>query len=200
MRIIESKKRKKDKKKKKKRRGIEKFIEAYWSTLLPAPYPADMVAHEDEKISKQASRLRKENLRGKLKQTDDGFVYLDISNNFIHGFFPLLEEEEGIEKPPYFSKNKTCQGLGAHVSVISPDELEEFDEQPKIKELGEFIPFTVKQMYSTKPDGWEEMERVWFLAIDAPKLKKIRKKYNLPETYKDKGHDFHITVAVKKVK
>ena len=97
MRVIESKK----KKKRKKRKAIEKFIETYWSSLMGSSYAADMVACENTNVKKEASRLKKEKLVGKLKQTDDGFVFVDVSNNFIHGFFPLIDEE-GIEKPPYF--------------------------------------------------------------------------------------------------
>ena len=70
----------------------------------------------------------------------------------------------------------------------------------EIKEIGKDIEFSVLGVYSTNPAGWDDMSRVWFMTVDCPELKKIRRKYNLPETYKNKNHDFRITFAVKKKK
>jgi len=147
----------------------------------------------DERLTKLASdKLKETLLKGKLKQDSEGFVFIDVDNNFIDGMYPLIDEEE-IEKPPYFGKD----GIGAHVSVISPDEIDE-DNKLDIKEIGDTINFKIKEVYSTNPDGWDEMSKVWFVSIDAPELGKLRKKYDLPETYKNKNHDFHITIAIKR--
>jgi len=140
------------------------------------------------------SRLVSVPLKGILKQTDDGFVYLDISNNVINGFFTLIDEEE-ISKPPYDLGK--YNGLGAHISVMSQDE---FDEPTDITEVGKEFQFKLDKMHSTEPDGWDGVERVWFLVVKSPELEKLRKKYKLPKTYQGKGHDFHITVAIKKKK
>ena len=136
----------------------------------------------------KSARLRNVYLTGVLKQTDDGFCYVDINNNVIHGMFKLVDED-GIEKPPYFDKD----GIGAHISFIASEESEGIN----LKEVGKNVKFKFKNIKSEKPDGWEEMERVWFITVEAPELKNIRKKYKLPATYKNKGHDFHITIAVK---
>ena len=136
------------------------------------------------------SRLVSVPLKGTLKQTDDGFVYLNISNNVINGMYTLIDEE-GIEKPPY--DQGKYNGLGAHISVMSQDE---FDEKTEISEVGKEFTFKLDKFYSTEPEGCDGMERVWFLAVESPELEKLRKKYKLPKTYQ--GHKFHITCAVRK--
>ena len=136
------------------------------------------------------SRLISVPLKAKLKQTDDGFIYLDIPNSMINAFYSLIDEKD-IEKPPYDKAENNK--IGAHISVMNQDE---FDEPTEIAEIGEDFSFKLSKIYSTKPDGWDEMEHVWFISVESPDLEKLRKKYGLSK--KHKGHDFHITVAVKK--
>ena len=71
------------------------------------------------KIAKK--NLKEVQLKGVIQQTDKGFVYVKISNDVIHGFFKLIDEE-GIEEPPYFGKGDNK--IGAHISLINDDELE----------------------------------------------------------------------------
>jgi len=192
MKIIFSKK---NKKKGKKETKNKKFLKRYWTVLEPKSYVELMVAQAIKEQIKKASKLNKEvELFGTLKQQEDGFVYVKIDDNFIDGIFPLLADAD-IKKPPYFDKD----GIGAHISAITKDEIED-KEIKEIKEIGKEIPFTFKEVYSTNPQGWDEMSRVWFVAVDIPELVKIRKKYGLPETYENKGHEFHITVAVRESK
>jgi len=143
------------------------------------------------KIAK--SRLRSVPLTGTLKQTKDGFVYLKIPNNVINGLFACIDEED-IQKPPYnIGKYKS---IGAHISVMHSDELKEKDTE--INEIGEHISFKLGKFYSTKPEGWAEMERVWFVTVESPELERLRKKYKL--TKKLNGHEFHLTCAVRRKK
>ena len=136
----------------------------------------------------KTSKLYDVSLSGILKQKSDGFVYVDVSNDIIHGMFKLVDEEE-IEEPPYFDED----GIGAHISFITAEEAEGLD----ISEIGEEVSFSFQDIKSTNPLGWDDMEQVWFVALDAPELKEIRKKYKLPATYDARGHDFHITIAVR---
>jgi hypothetical protein len=187
MRVIFSAKSKKKKKNKK--------LKKYWQLLEPKSYTDLMVAQTIEKFIKQsAQKLEEVELKGILKQTKDKFVYIKIDNDFIKGVFPLISND-GAEEPPYFGKGE----IGAHISAITKDEIEGKNIE-KIDELGEEIPFYIKGVFSTNPAGWSEMSRVWFVTIDCPRIVEIRKKYKLPATYDGKGHDFHITVAVRKVK
>jgi hypothetical protein len=189
MKKIYSKKTKKNKKDK------YKLIQ-YWSILYPKEYVDALTSKTvDERLTKIASdKLEETLMKGKLRQDDEGYVFIDIDDKVIHGMYPLIDDED-VEKPPYFGKD----GWGAHVSVISPDEIDE-DEPLDIKEIGDIINFKIKEVYSTNPEGWDEMDKVWFISIDAPELGKLRRKYKLPTTYKNKGHDFHITVAVRRKK
>ena len=190
---ISAKNKKKKKRRKKKNRD---FLIKYWSLLEPYPYPELMVSREElNEFYKQSSSLNKVQFTGKLRKEDDGYVYLDIKNDIVDGLFSLLDKEEGAKKPPYFGKGN----IGAHISVISSEEGEEL-EDTEIKEIGMDINFALKDAYSTKPDGWEEMERVWFVNVAAPELTKIRKRYGLPATYDGKNHSFHITFGVKETK
>jgi hypothetical protein len=176
---------------KNKKKKDTKKLKKYWTLVYPSWYANKLVANEEYTITKIAKKeLDNVELKGKLKQTKDGFTYADISNNVIHGLFTLINNDNK-EKPPYFGRD----GIGAHISIISDEEI---TEDIKIEELGEEISFTLGSVYSTKPEGWDEMKRVWFVSVDSPEIKKLRKKYKLPETYKDKGHDFHITIAVER--
>ena len=142
-------------------------------------------------ITKQA-QLKKVDLKGILKKTKDNFVYIDVPNDVINGLMPLLDYED-IEKPPY--NLKSFNNVGAHISVIGMDEYNDNDIG-EIEELGEEFNFTFKDFKRTNPDGWDEMKQVYFVVVDAPELKKLRKKYKLTEL--SHGHQFHITIGVEK--
>ena len=136
-----------------------------------------------------SSKLYDVTFKGKLKQRDNGFTYIDVDDEIVKPFFSMLDEKNK-KKPPYFGK----ENAGAHISVISEDEI---TEDIKIKELGKEYTFTIRDVKSTKPEGWDKMDKVWFIRVDAPELNELRKKYKLPATYKAKGHKFHITFAVR---
>lgn len=162
----------------------------YWSLLEPKSYVKKMVA-QGVTLFKFSSKKRQVLFKAKLMKKDNGFHYLDIPNNFVHSLFDLIDEEN-ISKPPYFS-GKKGRDAGAHISVISDEEGKDLE----VKEVGEYFNFSIGDFYSVKPEGWKEMERVYFLEVDCPEIKKLRKKYKLPETYLDRGHEFHITIACK---
>ena len=133
-------------------------------------------------------------LVGTLKKTVDNFIYLDISNDIIEGLRSMLPDEDA-EKPPY--DNKENRGIGAHISVIYTDEYNDKD-LGTIKELGKEYKFTTGKVHSVNPEGWDEVNRVWFMDIASPDLEKLRQKYGLSKLLN--GHTFHISFAVKKEK
>ena len=135
-------------------------------------------------LIKTAERKSSVPLKGIIRQRDNGWVYVNISNDVIHGLFSLIAEE-GLEKPPYFGED----GVGAHISAIDEDELKDKD----FKDVGKEVTFKLGPMVSVKPEGWEEMDKVYFVEVECPDLEKIRKKYNLPKTYKGKGHAWGIS-------
>ena len=138
---------------------------------------------------KRANKLKDVELKGKLQQAKNGFVYLDLPNDLINGLFAMIDEDN-ISKPPY--NQKKYNQVGAHVSVIDEKEIENII----IKEVGKEFNFSLGELKSTTPKNWDEVEKVYFLQIDSPDLENLRKKYGLPE--KLKGHEFHITIAIEK--
>lgn len=174
---------------KKKLKEDKEFQESYWRMIYPDQFADDMTS-EEEKQTKTASRKISVPLKGVLRQTKDGFVYVDISNDVIHGLFQLIDEE-GIEKPPYM--NDEFNNVGAHISVIGKKELTD----KVFTDSGKVITFKMGRFYSVEPEGWEEMERVWFIEVDSPDLENIREKYGLSKKHND--HEYHITIAVKRI-
>jgi hypothetical protein len=126
--------------------------------------------------------------QGMLKNSD-GFIYVDIDDDYIHKLISFIEKD-GFEEPPYFDG----EGLvGAHITVIYPNDMKKY-HVGEIKELGQTIRFTPKKCQVMHPPGWREMDEVYFIVVDAPELDRIRQKYGLPQ----KKYDYHITIGVKK--
>jgi hypothetical protein len=139
----------------------------------------------------KTAKLKEVKLVGTLKQADDGFVYLDINNKLIEGLFELIDNDE-IVKTPY--NQKQYNSIGAHVTVMYSDEVEK--KGIKLKEVGKKFNFTLGELKSTKPQGWDGVDEVFFLQIYSEELENLRKKYGLSK--KLDGHEYHITVALDK--
>ncbi len=182
---------------KKRKKDLSK-LQLYWSNLEPYDYASKMtqdyrsrLASFEKGLFRFAKSAKDVVLTGCLKQTKDGFVYVDIPNSVFKGFLPLLD---GAEKPP---KDDKHEDIGAHITVIKKKEIKENDILFKDKDKE--VKYTIKGLEEVEdPDGWDEMQKVWFVTVDSPDLEKIRKSYGLPS--KIKNHNFHITVGVKKKK
>lgn len=124
---------------------------------------------------------------GTLKKTKDGFVYLDVPDDLIHGFFKAIGKD--AKKPPYFTKK--FNNVGAHISVMGSSESEDL----KISEIGKDFEYEILDAVHLNPQKWPEMSRVWIIQVKSSQLEKLREKYGLPK--KNKGHEFHITIGVK---
>lgn len=127
-----------------------------------------------------------------LKRSPNGFHYLDIPQSFTNGLFDMLDDDKA-EKHQY--QQKQYNSVGSHVSVISEEEL---DDDMIIKEVGDYFEFNIGNAKCVKPEGWKGMKNVCFVEIESPQLEKLRTKYKLPKTYKNKGHKFHITFSIEK--
>lgn len=123
---------------------------------------------------------------GVLKESE-GFVYVDVDDAYIHKLI-LFIQQEGFEEPPYFGDGL----VGAHISVMDPGEVEKYGVG-KIQEFGERVDFVLKECHVVHPPQWREIDEVYFVAVEAPELDRIREKYGLPK----KLYDFHITIGVK---
>lgn len=140
---------------------------------------------------KIAEALKDVKLVGKLLQTKNGFTYLDIPDSVVNALFALIDNNK-IQKPPYDLKK--YNSIGAHISVFDDKEISK--NKLEIKEIGREFNFSLGELKSTKPEGWDEVDRVYFLNVYSPELEKLREKYGLPKLIKD--HEFHITIAIEK--
>lgn len=83
----------------------------------------------------------------------------------------------------------------AHITVMDEQELSAIGGVDKIRERGQSFKFKLGAVKHVNPRGWDKMSQVYFVVCTSPELKKLRKSYGLKPLYK--GHEFHITVAVR---
>jgi len=172
----------------------KKHLKKYWKTIYPKKYVDTLSAQKYiNHFLKLAEKTPKNIvLTGVLEQNKEGFTYLKIPDEFLLGLFKLLDEDKA-KKPPYFGK--TDKKVGAHVSVISIDEVKQ-NNIKNITELGKDFDFELGKLKSVDPEGWQEMSQVYFLEVKSTELEKLRQKYKLPK--KINGHEFHITFGIEK--
>lgn len=130
-------------------------------------------------------------LRGRLVLSSSGWVLLEVPNAVVRGLFDALQEP-GIELPLH-----SDQRLNAHISVIRPEELATIGN-PKLSELGQFFSYTLGPLKTCVPAGWEDVARVWFVEVQSPELKQLRRSYGLTSLPNNDKFQFHITVARRK--
>ena len=136
-------------------------------------------------FEKIASDLIEEPLRGKLRQTRKGFIYVEVPSEIMSPFRSMIKEKN-VFAPP------VKESVGAHITVVMDDEATE--NKIKIKTDKE-VEFWIRGFYSVIPDGWKNVKKCWFLVVDSPDIEKLRTGWGL--TKKDRGHRLHITVAVQ---
>jgi hypothetical protein len=119
---------------------------------------------------------------GLLKQKENGFVYLDISNDFIANIVPLLEIEGDLR-----ATSTATRAVGAHISV--------FHEKEEItpEELGMSFTFFLNEIRSFTLRTRDGVKKLWVLAITSPELEILREKYGLSPQLQ--GNDFHVTLG-----
>lgn len=133
--------------------------------------------------------------KGTLEQTEKGFVYLNVSDDYILQLYPfLLGNESALEIPPYFTKD----GIGAHITVVPSSEFIEKGIYLLEEEIGRELRFTTTGIYSVKPDGWASVKHIWYLSVYCPELENFRQSKGLSPKVND--HDFHITIAIEHAK
>lgn len=126
---------------------------------------------------------------GKISLSQEGLVYLDISDHYIHDIFPYLPHPD-IKKPEYF--NNDTRGIGAHISIFYPQELITLKEQ----DLFQTYHFEIKDLVIAKLDKY-----YYALRIFSPTLLDLRKRYGLGEKLAISHYlvDLHITIGVKEL-
>lgn len=129
--------------------------------------------------------------KGILKQKDNGYLYVDVSNDYIAAALPLIEAPGKLVPPSHYTSKK---GIGAHISVMYENELIDH-EIWEIHELGQEYTFTILELRTVKLNKDGKMKKLWLLAVAAPELEALRTSYGLSP--KLKGHDFHITIGTQ---
>ncbi len=122
---------------------------------------------------------------GVLARSTNNLIYLDIDDAYIHQLYPFLSEE-AVKKPNYFGQNL----IGAHISVIYPEEIFILDEQ----DLGKKYHFKIKELVIAEIN----FKKYYALLVNCPMLLTLRNKYGLPNQLNFKGYwiDLHITIGV----
>lgn len=170
---------------------IQKFlITVVLATSLFSPAFAVVdyqIEHQPQVIEKVVQFEQK----GILKQKDNGYLYVEVSRDFIAEALPLIDAQGKIVPPRHYSSKK---GIGAHISVMY--ENEQIDNEIwEIHELGQEYTFSVMELRTVKLNKDGKMKKLWLLAVAAPELEKLRESYGLSS--KLKGHDFHITIGTQ---
>jgi hypothetical protein len=160
-------------------------IASVQSTYSPSLYAQDQTVVESLSWT-EIVEYTKETLplQATLVANDDGFVYLDVDDAYIHKLYPLLElSEEGFKKPPYFRRP---DGIGAHITVFY------VHDNIIPEEIGDTFTFELKDIVVVRATRDASFA---VLQVHSPELEALRKKYGFPA--KNHGHEFHISLAKK---
>ncbi len=130
---------------------------------------------------------------GVLKMKSNGYVYLDVTNEYITKTFPNLILDGHLRPTTSFSEEE-----GAHITVVTDQEkctgLEEVigkEFQFEVKEL-RILP-SYKAVYVGYRTEQHHTGDRWIIAVESQELEELRMKLGLPPLVN--GHDFHITIG-----
>lgn len=170
---------------------IQKFLAIVILTTslsLPAFAAVDYQVENQPQVIEAVVQIQQ---KGILKQKDNGYLYLEVSKDFIAEALPLLNVPGKIVPPRHYTSKK---GIGAHISVMYENE-QILNEIWEIKELGQEYTFTVIELRTVKLNKDNKVKKLWLIAVAAPELEKLRESYGLSS--KLKNHDFHITIGTQ---
>ena len=172
---------------------------AYESTPQDSPNPLfDKWAQSEE----QEGNRRRAKFLGELicddSKPDKPWAYLKVHKGLPEAAHQALVDQ-GVECEPQFDL--------PHISVLRRWEAKQLMDKygKKWKAIcgqGRKFPFSLQNaMVDLNPEGWEDMDRVWFLEAKSPELRAHRKSLGFEDLPRgdDTGKEFqfHITVAVR---
>lgn len=164
------------------------------STLLSpiGDWTAPILQEIGRRLTKMAEMTVSYDLAGRLYLSSTGYLMLSVPNALVRGVYSALDEH-GLELPP------TPEGqLNGHISVMRPEEIAALGGAEKITERGKTYAYTLGRLYTTEPEGWKDMDRVWMIRIHSPELQALRRSYGLSSLPNEGKYDFHCTVAVRR--
>lgn len=132
-------------------------------------------------------------LSGRLVMSASGYLIVEVPNAFVRAVFSQLAVP-GIELPPSGPDGR----LRGHISVMRAEEVEKIPG--RISELGKTFRYQLGQLREVRPSGWEDIEKVWFVRVESPELKLLRKSYGLPPlpVKGTKEMPLHVSVAIRR--
>lgn len=161
-----------------------------WTSIPELEQERYLAGRTHVAIVKQAGDAARTNLTGRLYFSKSGWLLLSVPNSLGRGAFDALNEP-GLELPLQSS------GMyNAHVTVMSPDEISKIGGPDKITERGHEFDYTLGPVKTVVPDGWNDVSRVWYISVDSPALRTLRKSYGLEPLRK--GYEHHVTIAVRR--
>ena len=134
-------------------------------------------------------------LQGRLIQSNSGWILLEVPNSLVRGAFDALHEP-GAQLPTKDTDDPKST-LRAHISVMRPEELASIGN-PRLSELGHHFSYTLGPLKTCVPSGWNDVARVWFIEVQSPALKQLRRSYGLTSLPNKDKFQFHVTVAIRK--
>lgn len=148
---------------------------------------------------------------GEVKATDGGFVFVDISDEYIHRSVKVLQDlGYEFEPPEYFGGDGSIGNSGAHITILSEEEHAdvekrfEGEEKPATQleklegklRIGQEINYKQGQCIVVAQEHWglrNKRADLYILQVEAPNLASIRSDCHLlPVKY-----PFHVTLAVR---
>ena len=160
-------------------------IASVQSTYSPALYAQDAAVIESLSWTEVVEYARETlPLQATLVSNDEGFIYLDVDDAYIHKLYPLLGlTDDGFKKPPYFRRP---DGIGAHITVFY------VHENVLPDEIGDTFTFDLTDIVVVRATRDASYA---ILQVNSPELETLRKKYGRPG--KINGHELHISLAKK---
>lgn len=136
-------------------------------------------------------------IRAEIGKKGEPWVYLDVHRGLVDAALASLKGE-GVE----------CERTpnAPHITLLRGPEAQKLYKKhgptkwKGVAKDGTPARFALSRLVSLTPEGWKDIDRVWFIECDSPDLRNYRKSLGfkpLPQG-EDNGHDyrFHITFAV----
>lgn len=137
--------------------------------------------------------VRTDALAGRLYFSRTGWLLMSVPNALGRGAFDALDEA-GVELP----RSESTGQYNAHVTVMRPDEVAACGGPQKITERGHSYRYTLGPVKTVEPKTWSGVSKVWYIQVESPDLKELRRSYGLTPLPHDNEYDFHITFGVRK--
>lgn len=144
-------------------------------------------------VKNAAAAATSYSLTGTLYLSQSGWLLMSVPNALARGVFAAIDEH-GVELPP----SEHGQGFNAHVTVMSPQDIEKLGGPARITERGKQYRYTLGRLKEVVPDDWPGVLKVWYVAVYSPDLQALRRSYGLSSLPHDGEYEFHCTVAVRR--